>query len=319
MARNQRKALADILLAVDERAAEMAATDEPEAIEELRRRFRGLAEGDPSARYDAYGDLAARFCDGHVSVTIVVPFLVDLAESLDEPTRCAALALLVALGHSAVDSGDAPSEVDAAFASVVLRLDALSGWLGLSPRLAKRAARRARGKRYELADILGGLEKVENVLAEQAAAHARQAREASLTPDALTAAARAAVIHDARTAASAITLARQCSNVGRPEDVLSLCDKLGEWRVGAEPARIRALIRLGRVAEAREATIALVTEWLAPATSIRSVNQVLQKSDIKDLLRDVKRAFGGNDIEELARAVDRAEVETFIEMGTDSF
>ena len=319
MARGQRKALEHILAAIDARAPEMAPADEPEAAEELRRHLRSLAEGEPVARCDAYGDLAARLWEGHVSVATVVPFLVDLAESLDEPARCAALALLVGLGHSAVDGAQHLSEVDAAFASVAPRLDALSGWFGLSSRLAKRAARRARGKRYELAEVRSDLDKVESRLAEPAAEQARRARAASLTPDALAAAVRASVIHDERTAASAITLAHQCSVVGRPEDVLLLCDKLGEWRVGAEPARIRALIRLGRLAEARVGTIALMTAWLAPATSIRSVSQVLLKSEIKELVRDVRSASSGNDLEDLARAVDRAAVDVFIEMGTDSF
>src|SRR5262249_17507372 len=145
------------------------------------------------------------------------------------------------------------AEIDSAFASVATRLDRLSGLFGLSPRLAKRAARRARGTRYGHDAITRDAEKVEERLTEEAAEQARRAQMASLTPEALSAAARAAVVRDDGTASAAILLAWQCLNAGRPEDVLLICKKLGARRTGAEPARIRALICLGRIAEGREA------------------------------------------------------------------
>jgi hypothetical protein len=308
-------ALTDVLSAIDTNAAALAPADEPEAVDALRRQLRDLVAGDPAARLDAWGDLYARFLEGHVTFPVAVPLLVDLAESLDEPVRCAALALLVGLGRDANDDETAQAEIDAAFASVATRLDRLSGLFGLSPRLAKRAARRARGTRYGFDAIRRDAEKVENRLSEEAVEQARRAQAASLTPEALSAAARAAVVHDDRTASDAITLAWRCLNVGRPEEVFLICEKLGERRARAEPVRIRALIRLGRIAEGREAAIALANAWLMPATSIRSVNQVLEKSEMQELLRDVRSASGGKDLDELANAIDRAEIEVFIETG----
>jgi hypothetical protein len=228
-------ALTDVLSAIDKNAAALAPADEPEAVDALRRQLSDLVAGDPSARLDAWDDLYDRFLEGQVAFPVAVPLLVDLAESLNEPLRYAVLALLVGLGRETNDDEAAVAEIDAAFASVAIRLERLSGYFGLSPRLAKRAARRARGSRYGFGAIGRDAEKVRLRLSKEAAEHARRAHAASLSPEALSAAAHAAVVHDDRTAAEAILLAWRCLNVGRPETVLLICEKLGERRVRAEP------------------------------------------------------------------------------------
>jgi hypothetical protein len=304
---------------VDSRAGDLALADEPEAIDVLRRELRALVAGDPLARLDAWQDLMPRFSEGRVAYAAAVPLLVDLAESLEDPARSAALALLVALGHDAVEGTASRSELDAAFAAVAPRLDPLAGRFRLSARLAQRIVRRARGDRYALAEVEADLERVERLLTDGATEHARRQDARSRTPEALVAAARAAVIHDASTAADAITLAHRCLNAGLPEEVLLVCSKLGEWSLRAEPARIRALVTIGRVDEAREATTELTDAWLAPATSARSANQVLLKDEMRELLRDVRTVMGDERLADLARAVERAEVEVFIDPSSETF
>jgi hypothetical protein len=62
---------------------------------------------------------------------------------------------------------------------------------------------------------------------------------------------------DNRTAATAITPARQYLNAGLPHETLLVCSKLGSHGTRAEPARIGALLHLGRNSESKEATIEL--------------------------------------------------------------
>jgi hypothetical protein len=52
-----------------------------------------------------------------------------------------------------------------------------------------------------------------------------------------------------------------------------------------------------------------------PATSIRSVSQVLEKSEMHQVLSIVRSASGGNDLDELGHAIQRAEIDVFIQAG----
>jgi len=277
-----------------------------------------LVEGAGEDPSDAYQELMGRIWHQgtvYAASARAIPFLVAMAESLEEPRSIAALGLLLAIASGTADD-PVRQRIDAALVSAAERLDAIAGCGDGRARLAAQAARMARDPAERAADVRALLDDVDGALD---AWTDRELAHAATQPGALDARIRACRFGEKSAELATVQVVSDCLRAGRPSDAIALCEKLRICGLLGEPHRIQALVQLGRLAEARTAAVALAEAWLLPADSTESANQALLKRDVLEPLSAVRRATGTSDLDELIASVSRSNPEVFIPGGTDSF